>query len=602
MVNSKKIPDELVQRKQWVLWKNVTRDGKSTKLPFQPNGQNAKSNDSSTWHNFETIALAVDNGYEGPGFVFSADDPYLGIDLDGCRDPETGYVSQWAKEIILKFNSYSEVSPSETGVKIFCAGEWPFEGGRKCTVDIASITGRQPGIEVYSQKRYFAVTGRKLANISGNLEQRQDAINWLITKFFQESSQPASEPPPIHTNNQIIERAAKYLAKIPPAISGQRGHDRTFQAACVLVLGFGLSQQDALALLSEWNQGCEPPWTQKELEHKVSDADKIVGERNYLRDAKQDDWNTISVPRYTPPSPPERKVLKVGTLEAASYAVVEEIASGKQTPLISTGLDELDAAIGGGYEQGEMIVIGARPSHGKSMVALQMCHAANAQQLPTLIVSEEMSSKALGKRVIQFASDVPAEDWHIQHELLRADLFEHFKGRADSFVVENCVTSNRVVEEIEKAAEERQVKVAFVDYAQLLQNEGKGRYEKTTNTSIALRSVGNRTGVTVVCLAQLSREIEKRPAFVPKMSDLRESGQFEQDADVILFLVWPHRISDKEDFDKYQIYVAKNRNRSITQNALTLKFQPSRQMLTKFMPANDSGWPSQDETNSYWEK
>src|SRR5690606_35297356 len=100
----KKIPQELISRKQWVLWKSVTRGEQSTKLPFQPNGQNAKSNDSSTWHDFHTIALGVDGGYEGPGFVFSEDDPYIGIDLDGCRDPETGYVSQWAKEIILKFN------------------------------------------------------------------------------------------------------------------------------------------------------------------------------------------------------------------------------------------------------------------------------------------------------------------------------------------------------------------------------------------------------------------------------------------------------------------------------------------------------------------
>ncbi len=85
-----------------------------------------------------------------------------------------------------------------------------------------------------------------------------------------------------HAPRSVLERARKYLAKLPPAISGQGGHDATFHAACKLVLGFGLDRADALALLNHWNEACQPPWSDRELEHKVDDAMKQPGWRGYL--------------------------------------------------------------------------------------------------------------------------------------------------------------------------------------------------------------------------------------------------------------------------------------------------------------------------------
>lgn len=70
----------------------------------------------------------------------------------------------------------------------------------------------------------------------------------------------------------VFERARRYLAKCPPAISGQRGHDQTFHAACVLTNGFALGEGDALQLLHEWNMGCQPPWSEQDLLHKLRSA------------------------------------------------------------------------------------------------------------------------------------------------------------------------------------------------------------------------------------------------------------------------------------------------------------------------------------------
>jgi P4 family phage/plasmid primase-like protien len=98
------------------------------------------------------------------------------------------------------------------------------------------------------------------------------------TAEIRQSPMTARPAPP-----DLIERARKYLAKIPAAVSGQRGHDATILAAGKLIRGFGLEREQALALLREWNQQCQPPWSEKELAHKVDDAIEHPGERGYLQ-------------------------------------------------------------------------------------------------------------------------------------------------------------------------------------------------------------------------------------------------------------------------------------------------------------------------------
>src|SRR5581483_3344208 len=85
--------------------------------------------------------------------------------------------------------------------------------------------------------------------------------------------------------DNTVDRARKYLAAMPPAISGAGGHNQTFAAACVVACGFDLGREDALALMREYNARCTPPWSERELEHKVDQALKTGGPRGYLRDA-----------------------------------------------------------------------------------------------------------------------------------------------------------------------------------------------------------------------------------------------------------------------------------------------------------------------------
>jgi hypothetical protein len=99
---------------------------------------------------------------------------------------------------------------------------------------------------------------------------------------LQSAQQPTTvargpAPPP-----SVLDSARRYLAKLPPAVSGQGGHDATFHAVCVLVIGFGLDREQSLLLMGEWNETCQPPWSTRELEHKVDDALKQPGWRGHL--------------------------------------------------------------------------------------------------------------------------------------------------------------------------------------------------------------------------------------------------------------------------------------------------------------------------------
>lgn len=150
---------------------------------------------------------------------------------------------------------------------------------------------------------------------------------------------------------------------------------------------------------------------------------------------------------------------------------------------------------------------------------------------------------------------------------------------AHCYIAESCGTVANAEEVIRWAVAEKGVKVVAVDYAQLLRSPGSSRYEQVTNTSIAIRQLASELGVTILLLCQLNREMEKRGKFLPMMSDLRDSGQIEQDADVILFLCWPYRIDSTRDPYEYLIFVGKNRNRPINKSVITCKFKAARQMI-----------------------
>ena len=171
------IPETLHERDQWVCWREEERDGKPTKIPVTPGaGGFASSTESETWASFEAALEYTETEHaDGVGFVFTDDDPIVGVDLDDCRDPETGDVDDAALDIIKRLDSYTEVSPSGTGYHVLIRGELP-EG-----------RNRRGSVELYDTARFFTVTGDHVERTPTRVARRQDALVAIHREYVQDT-------------------------------------------------------------------------------------------------------------------------------------------------------------------------------------------------------------------------------------------------------------------------------------------------------------------------------------------------------------------------------------------------------------------------------
>ena len=166
-------PGELRTADQFVCWREEERDGDITKVPYSVHGGRASSTNPKTWAPFETaIAYAEERSMSGVGFVFTEDDPFAVIDIDKCRNSETGSVAPWAQKIVDALYSYTEVSPSGTGLHIFVKATLPGQNNRKGPV------------EMYESGRYFTLTGKHLDGTPTEIHERQDVLERLYWHFF----------------------------------------------------------------------------------------------------------------------------------------------------------------------------------------------------------------------------------------------------------------------------------------------------------------------------------------------------------------------------------------------------------------------------------
>lgn len=172
------IPAVLAEHDQWFCWKYAYRPDAEkpwTKEPVNPRtGALASTTAPRTWGTLQQARdYAARHNLAGIGFVFTADDPFTGVDLDACRNPETGELTPEAAATVAALDSYTEPSPSGTGVHIIVRGTLPPEGRR-----------RQGPVEMYDAARYFTITGHRLPGTPATVEPRQDALDHFHAAVF----------------------------------------------------------------------------------------------------------------------------------------------------------------------------------------------------------------------------------------------------------------------------------------------------------------------------------------------------------------------------------------------------------------------------------
>jgi hypothetical protein len=274
------IPAELRERPQWVVWQYVFDGHRWTKVLYQSKKPDHKASSTrrATWSSFNTAWEAYQRGgSDGIGFVFSADDPYFGVDLDNCL--ADGKLLDWAQPYVAQLEAtYSEVSPSGNGIKFYGRGKLPGKTGGKSLPLGLNETGT---IEAYDHARFFAVTGE--TRDKPDIVELQDVADEVYRVVKERPDRPpAGEDPPRRDDRPPAgdRRSPEYRARayvfapgFPDSIAGQDGHGRLYHVACVLVDGFGLSREQAMSIFRDWNaQKATPPESEYQVEHKLDDA------------------------------------------------------------------------------------------------------------------------------------------------------------------------------------------------------------------------------------------------------------------------------------------------------------------------------------------
>ena len=243
---------------------------------------------------------------------------------------------------------------------------------------------------------------------------------------------------------------------------------------------------------------------------------------------------------------------------------------------ISTGFYELDAVMNG-LQKSDLIIVAARPAMGKTSFALNIAqHAALKKNTPVAIFSLEMSKEQLMQRMLCSEAEIDAQ--RVKTGNMQSKDWEKLANAMNAFTMAPIYiddTPGATITDIRAKCrrlkmEEKNLGLVLIDYLQLMESAGKeDRMQQITAISRGLKILARELDLPVIALSQLSRAVESRTDKRPQLSDLRESGAIEQDADIVMFIYrdeYYRKNGEEEDFSKAatkgsaEIIIAKHRN------------------------------------------
>lgn len=268
----------------------------------------------------------------------------------------------------------------------------------------------------------------------------------------------------------------------------------------------------------------------------------------------------------------KQSVVSLETILAESFDRLDDLHKDKQKIRgIPTGFRDLDKVLAG-FQRSDLVILAARPSMGKTALALNFAHniAVQAKQ-PVLIFSLEMSKEQLVDRLLSMESGVDA--WALRTGNLTDADFEKIGqamgtlSEAPMYIDDSPgITVSDLRTKARREAHQHPLGLIVVDYLQLMSGGGRyasegNRVQEISEISRGLKGVARELNVPVLALSQLSRSVENRSPQIPQLSDLRESGSIEQDADVVAFIYREEYYNPETDRKKItDIFIKKHRN------------------------------------------
>lgn len=562
------IPSDLKDRAQWLTWFKA-KDG--NKVP------KGRTNDPSTWCVFSAVSAL-----KKIAFVIYADDPYTGVDLDNCID-ERGQYREWARPILEKFKglSYCEYSPSGRGVKLLTIGTKLPNSRCAHVVAKASDGDKAQQIECYDNRRFWTITGSCIGQGFEKIGLGQSAVDWLCSTYLTRSTpQQAPASQQTHYHSDVESQVSRYLSAIPGAVSGQKGHDQTLKVAIALVKGFNLPKNVALRILrDEYNGRCSPPWSERELQHKVDDADR-------LPDTKERGWKIRSQqpgsvkaspatasPKDAPPPPPTCRAASILT----EYLV--KLREGRLPRLLKqhSALDGIEVG------EGLVTVIGAPPGQGKTALASQVMFDALEldEKIRVVIANAETSFEGLLRREFARTTRIPSDQIRfgdLDDKQLTA-ITEASVGLLPRLQRVSVLNDPHDLDQLMRLKDEPPGLVV-VDYLQKFAPFDKDPRIGVNMVMSGMRSLA-KSGWAVLCLSATTRAKDgKHDSKSLSLSSFKESGEIEFNADSCYLLCDQGPENESQDYIR-KILLKHVKNRHGAKRDIELIFHMPRMEFSK---------------------
>ena len=283
----------------------------------------------------------------------------------------------------------------------------------------------------------------------------------------------------------------------------------------------------------------------------------------------------------------KQDIASLETILSESFDRLDELHKDKgKIRGVPTGYKDLDNILAG-FQKSDLVILAARPSMGKTALALNIAHnVAVASKQPVLVFSLEMSKEQLVDRMLAMESGVDA--WALRTGNLTDADFEKIGqamgtlGEAPIYIDDSPgITVSDLRTKARREAHQRELGLIIVDYLQLMSGGSRfggdgNRVQEISEISRGLKGIARELNVPLVALSQLSRSVESRSPQIPQLQDLRESGSIEQDADVVAFIYREDYYNPESDRKNLtDIFIKKHRNGPT--GAAELYFERERQ-------------------------
>lgn len=244
---------------------------------------------------------------------------------------------------------------------------------------------------------------------------------------------------------------------------------------------------------------------------------------------------------------------------------------------LDTGFSELNRMTGG-LQKSDLIILGARPSMGKTAFALNILANLARKNVPVAIFSLEMSSEQLTNRLFSLYGLIDSNSIRLGkldgNELERLTLTSTILSGKPLYIDDTVgLNMSKLRTKARKLKREKDIKLLVIDYLQLMQGSSRkiDRQQEISEISRSLKLLARELDITIIALSQLSRAVESRQDKRPMLSDIRESGAIEQDADIVMFLYRDEYYNaNTNDKGLTELIIAKHRNGAI--GTVNLKF------------------------------